>query len=441
MNSGGLTSRVSVITDECNIRIKEHRRQYRSYRTRSNFVFFTSLLTSTVMVLGNSTMSSFPDSYHDTISNSLGVLGVCVAIIQALASHLQYTELMERHRWSMFNFFVLMFDLRLQITLLVAKRGGVRSRPLFEESRARFRATIASAPALSVSFNRSKTMREMQICKADVNDVLTESDDFIADQHFDAIIHQLKAQSDPLQSVVIPIQNVAIPYQNVDNKLPEHETDSIDDELQVDDSRHETDDGMTIRQVDCTINQSKVQHRRPIECMEHQVEIRRYMKIIGSSAQALFLIIEAKGENAKRLYDKLKVPIIVISTFTGTMNLVLSKFDKQTALTASLALACLASFSGLLTSTIQFKKLDQQLSVYKEASQHLRELVGDIDDYIAVDVRHNTIQPHEALRNFGDRFREVFDVGLIVDEVEMSEFLNFIMHDDPQDNSNKNSVL
>ena len=165
------------------------------------------------------------------------------------------------------------------------------------------------------------------------------------------------------------------------------------------------------------------------------------MQIIGSSAQALLLIIEAKGENAKRLYDKLKVPIIVISTFTGTMNLVLSKFDKQTALTASLALACLASFSGLLTSTIQFKKLDQQLSVYKEASQHLRELVGDIDDYIAVDVRHNTIQPHEALRNFGDRFREVFDVGLIVDEVEMSEFLNFIMHDDPQDNSNKNSVL
>lgn len=353
----GLSKRLCVLGNELYSLSYAHGQRASVLQARANIVVIMSLCLAAVMSFGNASLESFPN-FRNHIMMTLGVLGLFAAIMQSIASQQQLIFLALSHKEASMRLREIYLEVRYKMTLVLSQHNSEPLVDIIEDMHERMLQIESTAPRIHL----------------DVHARCITPDD-TDHNHNDILAYQ----------------------GDLSGLTRRHK--KINEQIRL-----------------LEMSESKLEHLReeaslpPVEtAVLRVVPAARHLEIIGNTVSVMLVHFSAKTMGSKNLADSLSLPIIVISTLTGTVNLMLGSLPRHLAFILTFVLAGLSTVSGLLSSVMQFLAVEENYAINMRSEKDAMNLIRDIDNFLCIADRYKKKQKIEFLRECHDRLISLFN--------------------------------
>jgi hypothetical protein len=123
------------------------------------------------------------------------------------------------------------------------------------------------------------------------------------------------------------------------------------------------------------------------------------------------------------------IPVIVMSTLTGTANFAQDRFPNSIQFIAVMGIGAINIFAGILTTISQYLKVNELMEGHRVANLSWDKFVRDIKMELAKDPRDTEDFPSQreppitCLTRFKETFDRLMEVSPIIDEEVIKEFM------------------
>lgn len=123
------------------------------------------------------------------------------------------------------------------------------------------------------------------------------------------------------------------------------------------------------------------------------------------------------------------IPVIVMSTLTGTANFAQDRFPGNIQFIAVMGIGAINIFAGILTTISQYLKVNELMEGHRVANLSWDKFVRDIKMELAKDPRDNEEFPSQreppitCLTRFKETFDRLMEVSPIIDEDVIKQFM------------------